>query len=312
VDGFCVDERFSDFWCCDNDDPPCPEGHQCVTRQGDVEDCQGAPVQQCAHTCDCPQGQHCQLGECVAQNQELFCCDTAGCPDGAPCESLNGQMGLCGGEQGGSPGDPCDTACDCRASLSCDQGRCAEVFPITWCCDAFCMGDGACQNRDGTLDVCQGEGGEGGEDAECETHCDCVQGQICTHGRCGQGARPKYCCDQAGCPNNQACHFPDDEPGCCDGRPAEQCDGAGQPADCEFDCDCDGDTPYCQGGQGVFGGRCGADEPAPQNRRWCCDDPACMNSQPGDGAYSRSCMSPDAGQDNCGCCGVDDTDCCES
>ena len=101
--------------------------------------------------------------------------------------------------------------------------------------------------------------------------------------------------------------------GWCDGSPAEKCrydeycGGGGQG---EADCDCPGGTPYCDVAQNQFRGDCVAQEPAPNRRRPCCNDAECDDSRQGDAIYEVMCINPGGGMNQCGCCGVDNRDCC--
>ena len=369
--GFCIDDPNFNQWCCDNQ-PLCPQGDQCVTRDGQVEDCVGDPPDDCATACDCPVGQHCQQNQCREFPQALYCCDDAqACPAGSPCEGSDGAQGFCGGDDRGGVGDPCDGSCDCEPGLSCgNNGRCAESFPIVWCCDDdFCPENADCDDAQGRRDACGGGGAEGDGEVECQNHCDCAQGQICAQGACLQGAEPKYCCGVAGCvganacefangddgccdgaaantcrevecqspcdcpqgrdcvngscefggngpvyccgengcPGASACEFANGNAGCCDGRPANQCEGDDS---CGSDCQCGGATPYCVIDDGAFLGECAANPPAINDREFCCDAAECSNAGNGDAPFNRRCWSGPVQDRQCGCCGVANRDCC--
>ncbi len=249
----------------------------------------------CESACDCPNGQHCQQGECREFPQAIYCCDAgAACPQGAPCEAADGAQGLCGGDGRGGVGDDCDGSCDCEPGLTCDnRGACAEDFPIVWCCDDdFCPDGSSCDELNGRRAECGG-GGEGGEgEAECQSHCDCQQGQICAQGQCRQGAEPRYCCGENGCPGAEACEDADGVDGCCNGQPADTC----REVECETHCDCQ-QGRECDGGSCVFG-----DGP-----KYCCGEGGCpgasqcqfANGNDGccDGSPANQCQG---GQDGCG------------
>lgn len=105
----------------------------------------------------------------------------------------------------------------------------------------------------------------------CLSDCDCAQQERCTGGQCIASATSGLCCSQPGCPEGEACTFPDGTAGVC---PAPQGDG------CATDCDCPALTACVQG-------RC---EPSAAPA-YCCSDAPCP--------FGESCVNPDGTAGTC-------------
>jgi hypothetical protein len=49
----------------------------------------------------------------------------------------------------------------------------------------------------------------------------------------------------------------------------------------------------------------------PNNRAYCCNAQVCVNANQGEAAYNNICITQAGGQMQCGCCGVNNQNCCQ-
>ncbi|MCU1276542.1 MAG: hypothetical protein JWM53_88 [bacterium] len=64
----------------------------------------GADLAGCSTSCDCPAGQTCAGGTCIAGVIDVYCCSSESCPSGAVCQAPSGEVSVCGGASGlGNP-----------------------------------------------------------------------------------------------------------------------------------------------------------------------------------------------------------------
>lgn len=211
----------------------------------------------CAIDCDCPQGQACIDATCTATASPIYCCDNAGCPQGDRCVTRGGTLDRC---------PECVVDCDCDQGLACVDGACTNTGEPSFCCDnPGCPPGQACTDLRGASATCE---------LECESHCDCEQGEACSaSGVCVATAEPTWCCENSGCPLGEACTDRDGAGGTC--------------AECEGPCDCP------QGQACSSSGLCVETlEPT-----WCCEQAGCPSGE--------ACVEPSGAESVCGMSGLD-------
>ncbi len=138
----------------------------------------------------------------------------------------------------------CHSACDCPDGMGCRGGYCSADAEPTFCCDdQRCPAGEKCQERDGSIDICQ---------RECRTACDCEPGLGCFDGQCIAGIVPVYCCEGDVCPADQQCQHENGrmdrcEPECIDQAWLCRQDDAGND-NCGDDrvCSCTASCPNCE------------------------------------------------------------------
>ncbi|MDX9724099.1 MAG: hypothetical protein RBU37_25350, partial [Myxococcota bacterium] len=209
VSGVCT-ALVDKIYCCDK--AGCPQGEACVTLEGRQSTCSA-----CVVACDCPQGQDCFQGSCMAANPPVYCCENSGCPANQPCVDASGAAGTCARQ--------CTVNCDCPQGQLCTaSGLCVQGVEPAYCCEKEgCPLGEACTSIEGESSTCR----------ECEHSCDCPQGEACSaSGICVAGLEPTFCCEKAGCPEGEACIHEDDradvcKPVCGNGviETGETCDG---------------------------------------------------------------------------------------
>ncbi len=211
----------------------------------------------CTHTCDCTPGLACQNGACTLKDEPVYCCDNLNaCPSDQACESRQGNLNIC-------PKPPCSNACDCNPGFACINGECSFSSVIgggevSFCCDNTCPTGVTCQNRNGTIGICEGNQGV------CRTACDCEGGLDCLNGRCTFAGNFVFCCSSATCPQGQNCVNEQGEFGQCPSQP------------CTTACDC---TP----GLSCVNGTC-----ANSNQLMFC----CNSNLPNSCPSGQACQNP--------------------
>jgi Cys-rich repeat protein len=126
-------------------DSDCPSGEEC--QNGSC-----VAVAECTHRCDCNQGWECVDGTCIVMDSGdigvVYCCENTGCPDGAPCEFRSGKYDTCqgspdGGTDAGDAGD--GGTGECAADSDCAAGRiCVDIGGLNSCEEGCRGGDGKC------------------------------------------------------------------------------------------------------------------------------------------------------------------------
>lgn len=194
-------------YCCDRPDK-CPSGQFCDSRDGKRGRCESKV--ECVSSCDCAQGLACLRGQCTKGGEAVYCCEKPGCPARVTCIRSDGSRGTCSGQK-------CANDRDCGIQNCTQQGtQCSQVQP-------FCQDDGTCSSRVKTVaGICRPDSGLCQEvPPECQSPCDCPQGDICSSGRCltPPPGQEVYCCDKAGCPANQVCLTRDNRKDTCPANP---------------------------------------------------------------------------------------------
>lgn len=203
-------------------------GRQCARVVGGNFTCTAMPMG-CTTSSDCPVGQQCQGGTCVAglpgaglgepcdSNDACssgLCSNgactqtcnsndiTGSCPAGFYCNgsaaSCNEGFCLAGGPGGGQLGQSCTEDTEC-ASLFCEAGSCSQ--PCTPDGAATCPSGFACQT--GALEClgsCQQSGALGDI---CDTNFECTSGICATLG--DLSFCTEFCTDAMPCPDNFTC-----------------------------------------------------------------------------------------------------------
>ncbi|RJO68497.1 MAG: hypothetical protein C4523_07655 [Myxococcales bacterium] len=268
--------------------------------EGELPDSDGFPDGDgaCTHLCDCPQGWSCgEDGQCVDTADDevgtVFCCDNAGCPEGAPCEHRDGGFGNCSAVDADVDGDgACTHLCDCPQGWYCENGACvngADLVGTVFCCDnAGCPVGAPCEYREGGYGRCSGEDGDADGDGEIfETVCEAVGGQCGDYvGVCPEGMRKAATdlgCDIGICclPLEEVACYRDGgycTPNASDSTSLLTCREGFTPADSDLGCDafgewcCAAGGPPCipEGGWGYYGYPEDLDPPEPG---WteCCE-----------------------------------------
>ncbi len=225
-------------YCCDN--PGCPTGKGCVSNAN----LSGVCPKSCKLHCDCDQGYACIAGLCQRNPLvgNVYCCSKPGCPAGQFCYQPNGQNGRCQQQR-------CTSPCDCSQGEDCRSGVCVATQPPVYCCSKTgCPSGSNCKDSSGKWGQCK-------QQAQCKTACDCPQGQDCYNGQCVGIFPAVYCCENVGCPVNQACVDKNNKAGFCPG------------AKCTNACDCPIQGQSCVRGQCVY--------LLGSARVYCCDKPYC-------------------------------------
>ncbi|MCB9651546.1 MAG: hypothetical protein H6730_33870 [Deltaproteobacteria bacterium] len=239
-----------------------PDGMACTLDSGDPGTCKAGACGICQADADCDDGNACtadtcDLGAHVCRHAPVAgtCDDQDLCTTGDTCSD-----GVCRGQPAvtcDSPPGPCF-----EAAGRCDPGTgtCAYTTSVA---GAPCTDD----NRDCTLDVCDGNGACTHDDAPAGTACQ--DGDLCTYadvcdgnGTCGGTALT--CTDAAGvCGANRSCDgtprcvetFPGPAVSCDDGNAcsfSDGCNGAGGCQGTTYSCNdgdlCTQDTCDGQGG----------------------------------------------------------------
>ncbi len=159
----------------------------------------------CLNHCDCPQGQRCEQGSCLASPIPTFCCDRAGCPKGQACFHKDGSAGIC------QQNNACKVDSDCGAS-SCQQlaTDCRLIQPM-------CDKKHRCVATTKIVRFARCQGGKCLTQGppKCKVHCDCPQGQACMRGRCLFVGKPVFCCDKPACPASESCYKRDNTVAVC-------------------------------------------------------------------------------------------------
>jgi hypothetical protein len=150
----------------------------------------------CRFSCQCPQGVGCIDGVCRAVGQPIYCCDKAGCPNGAPCLDTTDRPRVCDGDDlpdagscrydGGpppAPNQPVGGACaddtTCADGLTCWTRDEAPGFwgycTISPCETSGCPVGSACfqfpNGPTGCLQLCQA-------DPSCRPDAHCVEAVV--------------------------------------------------------------------------------------------------------------------------------------
>ena len=231
---------------CDTATRTCTKSSQ-TTQNAECKNLACVPKQATCRTshCDCPQGQVCYNGKCIATTYPYYCCENKGCPAGNRCVSRTGTPEYC----------PvlCKGPCDCPEGQGCVNGKCAQASTPVFCCDKpqACPAGVTCYDKNNKAGTCPTA------PRPCKTNCDCVQGESCTNGTCQKGAKPAYCCEKTGCPVGQGCSSKAGLSGIC-------------PKACIYHCDCDQNTA-------CVNGLCRKDLPV--GNVYCCEKPGCPLGQ---------------------------------
>jgi hypothetical protein len=133
---------FTAVYCCDA--ITCPGGSVCQNPSGSYSVCpsddagyaddsgyvypdagQGSTdAGGCFSACDCGGGLACVNGQCIAQPQPMYCCDSTDCPTGFRCQYPNGTISQCGAmTDAGGP-----TCTNCASYFTCcNNNQCVDV-----------------------------------------------------------------------------------------------------------------------------------------------------------------------------------------
>jgi Cys-rich repeat protein len=238
-----------------------PGGGCCVQTQ---------PV--CTADRECPAGQVCQNGLCVAV---CLCASNADCPQGALCKNCQCELG-------------CSTDRDCAAGQTCVNGVCKATCVAKTCADLGyscgtqsdgCGGNLSCGSCAAGQTCANGVCTAG---PACTTDRDCAAGQACVNGVC-QGSCVAKTCAQLG----YTCGAPSD--GCSGTLSCGAC-AAGQVCEagvCKAGtvCRTNGD---CAAGQTCVGGVCTAGTSCTADRD-CATGQACVNGVCQGGCVAKTC-----------------------
>jgi hypothetical protein len=131
----CVQSPMGMLYCCD-DAASCPSGQFCQSAAGQFSTCGGGMTTGmgggCKTACDCPAGEACFMGGCVAPPQgKLYCCDT-NCPTSGNnnfCQASDGSFMMCGG--GGTSGTSGGTGGTTGTMMMCQQVMCMSDADCT-------------------------------------------------------------------------------------------------------------------------------------------------------------------------------------
>lgn len=152
-------------------------------------------------------------------------------------------------DQGGKPGEPCKTPCDCKQGFDCQNNVCTKATLPIYCCEKQgCPANETCVNKSGQKGKCIPK-------PQCVRHCDCPQGLACFAGTCRNVGSPILCCDKPGCTPGTPCYTK--------GGLHTTCKGSG-PTQCKHTCD-------CPQGQSCLNGTCFKG----QQPSYCCDNANC-------------------------------------
>lgn len=233
----------SPVYCC-TDAQKCPVGETCGDANGNKSTCPNKP-RTCQIACDCVQGEDCINGQCQKGTKAVYCCEKEGCPVNAGCVSKSQLSGTCP--------QSCTSHCDCPQGSNCVNGKCNNNPAISgqvFCCDnPGCPTGQICYARNGQPSRCAQK--------QCQSACDCSQGEDCRNGRCFPTQPPVYCCSKNNCPSGQACRNANNTWGTCKATTT-----------CKVACD-------CPQGQDCFNGQCVSVFPAV----YCCKKTGCPSGQ---------------------------------
>jgi uncharacterized protein len=232
IQGMCAQGETITY-CCTHS--TCPSGEACVEPSGERRICNT-----CQDACDCPYGERCEAGSCVATTIPVFCCGRSPCPSGEACEGGEG-------EEGSICPNGCQTACDCWGGQACVNGRCVRENEAAYCCErALCPQSAICEYDDGSSGRCPV--------SQCMHACDCSTGFACVNGECHLSEEQglTYCCEDIECPAGRACELLNGGVSTCVGEPQ-----------CSVSCDC-ATAQICEAGRCVF-------PPADEPLLVCCE-----------------------------------------
>ena len=239
--GICKQEA-NPVYCCDSPQG-CPSGAACVNKSNQKGTCPTAP-RSCKVDCDCLQGEACLNGTCQTGTKATYCCEKNGCPVNSTCTDNRGLKGTCP--------QPCQSTCDCPQGVACVNGSCKSgpLIGQQYCCEnPGCPANQYCVTRQGRYNRCPTK--------QCNSPCDCTQGEDCRNGQCIQTSPPVYCCSKAGCPSGDSCKQTNNTWSTCPTKPA-----------CSTPCD-------CPQGQDCYKGTCVSVFP----QVYCCEKSGCPGGQ---------------------------------
>ncbi len=156
---------------------PCEDGLSCDFASGECRDL-------CAAV-DCPQGEVCREGECLADD-----CRVLGCDDGLVCIGE-----VC-------EDDPCAEV-ECEAGNFCRGGACVRS-----CAQIACAGDEVCVDGECVADPCNGVAcgdGEACVEGECAPEDACAEVRCAAYEFCQGGACVGDPCQGVRCPPGAEC-----------------------------------------------------------------------------------------------------------
>lgn len=234
----------------------------------------------CASASDCPSGQVCANGACVAAcfSEDVSACEVPLCP-GPACPAARCTDGVQDGREPADCGEGCPALCSdasaCLVDGDCASGRCVAAR-----CAAATCSDGV-QN--------QGEAG-----VDCGGPCEgCERGPCggeASGSRCGGDPRCPRCGDGAPCQSGADC-----ESGVCDAGVCVSCsDGARNGT--ETGVDCGGGAPGCA--PCADGAACAADADCAGER---CVGGLCTSARCDDGIQNGTETGVDCGGSRADC-----------